>query len=122
MEIIVNAAKTAYTDWCAFIVASLFDSRNITFNGREINMVEINAVDETRIYLSIFNLPFTIRIWNSIMCEEESDEDGYTETVGYTFYCSAINTPSEDCFIPSGDGEPLCGGYLRLHRNYDDID
>ena len=87
MNIYINAEKNAYTDWCGRVVANLFESRNITFNGIAIDEVEINAVDEKRIYLSIFKLPFTIRLWNNILCEEETDEDYCVETVGYTFCC-----------------------------------
>lgn len=120
MNIYINAEKNAYTDWCGMVVANLFNSRKITFNGIEIDEVEVNAVDDKRIYLSIFKLPFTIRIWNNIPCDEECDEDYCVETVGYTFYCSAINECT-DYTIPSGDGEALCGGYLKMKWAYDEL-
>ena len=63
MRIIAKVEMTNYAQWCSLVVASLFDSRNITFNGEEIDTVEIEAIDEQRIYLSILNLPFSIRIW-----------------------------------------------------------
>ena len=120
MRIIAKGEMTNYAQWCSLVVASLFDSRNITFNGEEIDTVEIEAIDEQRIYLSILNLPFSIRIWNSILCEEETDEESCTEMIGYTFYCAAVGEHYEEDF-PHGDGEALCGGYLKMQWNYDDI-
>ena len=121
MKVIVTAEKNDYTDWCACLIAKLFTTNQISFNDKEIDTVTINDTDEKRIYLSIFNLPFTIRLWNNILCEEETDEDYCVETVGYTFYCSAINECT-DYTIPSGDGEALCGGYLKMKWAYDDCD
>lgn len=58
MEVIVQTEKTMHADWCATLVATLFTTKHITFNGNEIDTVTIDGVDESRVYLSIFNLPF----------------------------------------------------------------
>ena len=77
MRIIAKVEMTNYAQWCSLVVASLFDSRNITFNGEEIDTVEIEAIDEQRIYLSILS---------SINLSMYRDSTSYSDfTFGITF-------------------------------------
>lgn len=117
MKVIVTAEKNDYTDWCACLIAKLFTTNQISFNDKEIDTVTINDTDEKRIYLSIFNLPFVLRIWNCICCEEECDEEICCEQVGYTLFLSAENASSE-CGFTSENGKPLCGGFIKMYWDY----
>ena len=113
MKIFVNAEENAYTDWCACLVAKLFATNHISFNGKEIDTVIINDADDKRIYLSIFNLPFVVRIWICICCEEDCDEDICYEQVGYTLFFAAEDASSESGFT-SENGNPMCGGFIKM--------
>lgn len=116
MKVIDSVKMPGFVQWCANFVKRVILAAHLQIDGKDVDTVEIVEIEDKRIYLSICGLPFIIRTWNYIPCEQ--DEQGMTcgEQVEYTLFLDQEYTVDG---VTSLNGRPIHGGVRKIRWSND---
>lgn len=118
MTIIDNVKMPGYTQWIEDFVERVISTSDLHIDGKKVDAVKIVDIDDKRIYLSIYDLPFIIRTWNYISCEQDSNKMTCGETVEYTLFFAGKEYTMPNGWV-SANGKPICSGILKIKWSND---
>lgn len=119
MRVIDNVKMPGYAQWCANFIRRIFTKKHITLNGEEIDTIEIVYIDSKRIHLLVDDIPFIVRIWDYVPCENDSNGLICAENAKYTLFFAAAEYTFPSGIV-SGNGMPVYSSVLRIKWTNDD--
>lgn len=109
---VINNAKLTYiaAQWCPSFVKRVFSSLHLQVSGKEVDTVELVAMNDDYIEVSIFDCPLTIRLGNFIPSGKDINRMVCGGKLEYALF---IGEPNPDA-LTTEHRYPMTSGVLKI--------